>query len=216
MANIARSYDDWADTYDSQRNLTRDLDCEVTRTELAEIRCDTILEIGCGTGKNTGFLSSIGERICALDFSRKMLSKARKRPGLGNVTFALADLRNRWPCGEQSADLVVCNLVLEHVDDLQPIFSESCRSLVKGGRLFICELHPIRQHRGARANFQSKEGKREIDAYVHDISDYLDTATERGFELERLGEWRHEEDKGEPPRLVSFLFTAPGRRIMTT
>lgn len=203
---IKKAYDAWADTYDSDRNLTRDLDHEATRTTLADIRCQTILELGCGTGKNTAFLTGIGEKVYAADFSEGMLAKAKHRPGLEHVIFYLADIRQRWPCDDHSVDLVVCNLVLEHIADLRFIFSEASRTLVPGGRLFICELHPFRQYQGVRAKFASGQTEREIEAFVHNISDYLDAAAKNGLELTQLKEWWHLEDKDKPPRLVSFLF----------
>jgi protein-L-isoaspartate O-methyltransferase len=35
-----------------------------------------VLEIGCGTGKNTSVLAQIGEKVLALDFSENMIEKA--------------------------------------------------------------------------------------------------------------------------------------------
>ena len=204
--SIDRAYDDWAATYDSQRNLTRDLDHEVTQATLADHHSQAILEVGCGTGKNTPLLSRIGEKVYAIDFSPGMLAKAKARPGLENVTFALADLCNRWPAGDRAMDLIVCNLVLEHLENLRCFFSEASRCLANSGRLFICELHPFRQYQGTRAKMQTPEGEREITAFVHNISDFLEAAAQNGFELEQLKEWWHKEDNGKPPRLVSFLF----------
>ena len=85
--SIDRAYDDWAATYDSQRNLTRDLDHEVTKATLADRHSQAILEVGCGTGKNTPFLSGIGEQVYAIDFSPRMIAKAKTRPGLRRDNF---------------------------------------------------------------------------------------------------------------------------------
>ena len=64
--SIKTAYNNWAATYDLDRNLTRDLDRMVTRKILAHRRCRSILEIGCGTGKNTILLAEIGERVLSL------------------------------------------------------------------------------------------------------------------------------------------------------
>src|SRR5262245_277017 len=138
---IQAAYNNWAATYDRDRNLTRDLDQVVTRKILAHRRCRSILEIGCGTGKNTILLAEIGERVLALDFSPAMINRAKERLPLDHVTFAVADLTCSWPCDDQSVDLIVCNLVLEHISDLSFIFSEAFRTLVSSGRFFISELH---------------------------------------------------------------------------
>src|SRR5688572_20232515 len=116
--NVRDAYNQWALTYDSDRNLTRDLDQIVTRETIGHGRYTSILELGCGTGKNTVLLAQLGERVQSLDFSEAMLSQARaKQPG-ANVTFSVADLMQPWPCADRSVDLVVCNLVLEHIADL--------------------------------------------------------------------------------------------------
>jgi len=142
--NIQRAYDDWSETYDSDENLTRDLDQKVTRETLANLHFDSILEIGCGTGKNTIFLIQIGSQIHALDFSEGMIEKAREKVKAKNVKFSVADLTQTWPCEDQSYDLIVCNLVLEHIEELSFIFSEAFRVLEAKGRFLINELHPFR------------------------------------------------------------------------
>jgi malonyl-CoA O-methyltransferase len=69
MTRVRDAYNSWAATYDIDRNLTRDLDAQITREVLAGSRYSLILEIGCGTGKNTQLLAEIGENVTALDFS---------------------------------------------------------------------------------------------------------------------------------------------------
>ena len=107
---------------------------------------------------------------------------------------------------DQSIDLVVCNLVLEHIADLDFIFSEVARVLTPAGRFFVSELHPFLQYQGKQANFQRADEVSEIPAFVHHISDFLNAANLNGLRLSQLSEWWHERDQGQPPRLVSFMF----------
>jgi len=204
--NVQQAYNDWASTYDTDRNLTRDLDAEVMRNILAGEHCHTIMEIGCGTGKNTVFLAQIGQHVRALDFSAGMVARAREKLQLDNVTFTVADITQRWPAEDGSVNLVSCNLVLEHVADLYFIFAEAARVLTKGGKLFVCELHPFRQYQGTKANFSRNQKTTEIPAFVHHLSDYTTAAASNQLALDSLREWWHAEDKDKPPRLVSFLF----------
>jgi ubiquinone/menaquinone biosynthesis C-methylase UbiE len=206
MMKIQDAYTDWSNTYDLDRNLTRDLDQVVTKETLANLRFHTIFEIGCGTGKNTSLLAQISERVWALDLSVGMLQQAKTKIGANHVLFTVADLTKPWPCKAESAELIVCNLVLEHIQDLSVIFAEAYRALVAGGHFFICELHPFRQYQGTQANFQREQQTIEIQAFVHHLSDFTDAAARFGLSLKSFKEWWHETGQNKPPRLVSFMF----------
>lgn len=203
---IQDAYTTWSATYDEDRNRTRDLDEQVTRAAMSGHHFGSIVETGCGTGKNTALLAQIGERVTALDFSAGMLARAREKVQAAHVTFAEADLTQIWPVEDCSADLVVCNLVLEHIENLQFIFAEAARVLLPGGRFFVCELHPFRQYQGTQATFARADGAVLIDAYVHHVSDFLAAAAASELALVSFKEWWHVEDEGKPPRLASFLF----------
>jgi ubiquinone/menaquinone biosynthesis C-methylase UbiE len=204
--NIRDAYTQWSETYDHDRNLTRDLDADVTRQTLEKRRYRSIVELGCGTGKNTTFLAQVGARVLALDFSEGMMAQAEKKVRESHVSFVVADLTQPWPCADSFADLIVCNLVLEHLQNLPFIFAEASRTLVAGGQFFVCELHPFKQYLGVKANFQRDSETTLIPAFVHHLSDFTQAADNHGFALQHLREWWHEEDQGKPPRLVSFLF----------
>lgn len=134
--DIRAAYDCWSHTYDTGRNLTRDFDQAVTRKILASLKSHAVVEIGCGTGKNTLWLSQIAERVHAIDASVAMLEKAKAKVNSTNVTFTIGDIRKPWIGTDTSADLITCNLVLEHIQDLSFIFSEASRNISQRGILF--------------------------------------------------------------------------------
>lgn len=204
--NIQEAYDNWSYTYDTDRNLTRDLDQVIAKRILMGLDSHSIVEIGCGTGKNTLWLSQIAERVHAFDSSKAMLEKAKAKVNSTNVTFTVGDITKPWVCNNTSADLITCNLVLEHIQDLSFIFSEASRVLVKGGYFFISELHPFKQYQGTKANFQHNQETIEITAFTHHISEFMKVAKAYSFSLENFQEWWHESDRDKPPRLATFLF----------
>jgi len=208
-ATVRAAYDRWAAGYDTDRNRTRDLDAHATRATLAARHPAHILELGCGTGKNTAFLATLGAPVQALDFSAAMLDRARAR-ALSGVTFTIADLTAPWPRADASADLIVGNLVLEHIADLGHLFAEAVRCLTPGGTLFISELHPTRQYLGTGANFAHAGEQVAIPAFVHHLSDFTRAAAHAGLALTALDEWWHDDDAGKPPRLVSLLWEKSG------
>ena len=203
---VKEAYKHWAATYDTDRNLTRDLDAQVAERRLGSLRVRTILEVGCGTGKNTPLFASIGEQVTALDFSEAMIEQAKNKTWLDNVAFQVADITERWPVEERSVNLVTFNLVLEHVEDLDFVFGEASRVLANDGIVFVSELHPFRQYRGVVARFERDNQRIEIPAFVHHISDFLKAAGKYDLGLVELEENWHAEDAEKPPRLITFIF----------
>ena len=209
--DIQNAYNEWSDIYDTNINLTRDLDSRVTRSLLANRRFDSILELGCGTGKNTVFFAEIGEHVHALDFSEGMIQKAKEKVETGNVRFEVADLTKHWNCMEDAYDLISCNLVLEHIKDLLHIFAQAARVLKPGGIFLANELHPFRQYKGTKARFERGTETVKVEAFVHHISDFIHVAEANRLALVKLNEYWHEEDTAKPPRLVSFIFSKPSQ-----
>jgi len=204
--SIQSAYNEWSGTYDSDENLTRDLDQRVTVESLGSLHFDSVLEIGCGTGKNTAFLAGIGSVVRAVDFSQGMIEKAKEKVQAENVHFAMMDITQPWKFEPQSFDLLVCNLVLEHIQDLSFVFGEAARVLQPNGYFFINELHPFRQYDGKKARFYRNDEKIEVDAFIHHVSDFFHAAANHGLTLTKLNEYWHDSDQGQLPRVLSMLF----------
>ncbi|NEU09274.1 class I SAM-dependent methyltransferase [Flavihumibacter sp. R14] len=202
--NTGEAYDKWAKTYDQVENKTRDLEKRAVRTILKDIDVPHILEIGCGTGKNTAWLAGHCQELTALDFSEGMLRRARQKISDAKVNFRQADITKPWAV--KPADLICCSLVLEHIEDLDFIFRQAEVSLSAGGQFYICELHPFRQLRGSRARFEHEGDTHHLEYFVHHISDYLSVAIANGFTCSGLQEWFDEDNRNEIPRLVSYQF----------
>jgi malonyl-CoA O-methyltransferase len=210
--DVSGAYDRWAASYDTDANITRDLDREVVRRTLAAVALGDVLELGCGTGKNTLWLAERARSVFALDFSGGMLARARDRVTGGHVRFVRHDVREPWPVAVASADTIIGNLVLEHVEALAPVFAEAARVLRPGGHLLFCELHPERQRRGGQAHFtDSATGEViAVTAHRHTVSDYVNSGIAAGLTLRELGEWLEPEAPSDaPPRLLSVLFVRP-------
>lgn len=213
---VASAYDRWAPTYDSDTNHTRDLDAAVLRTHGPEVRGQTVLELGGGTGKNTVWLAERASSVLSLDLSAPMQAVARERVaalGLpeGRVTFALHDLRQPWPVDSAVVHVVVSNLVLEHVQGLDAIFAEAARVLAPGGTLWVSELHPERQRRGAQAHFEAEDTGElvYVPAYRHTVSAYVNAAIGAGLRVRRVAEWLED---GADPLAAPRLFTMRAKR----
>ena len=198
------AYNNWAKTYDTDSNKTRDLEARAIRTVLDDIRLDHIIEIGCGTGKNTHWLAGKCRRLTAVDFSNEMLELAKEKVTEPNVHFQQADITVPWNIDK--ADLITCSLVMEHIENLSVVFEQAATHLQKDGLFYICELHPYKQLQGSRARFEQDGNLLHLDYFIHHISDFFEIARQNKLTCENLQEWFDTEDRSQAPRLVSYLF----------
>ncbi len=206
------AYNNWAETYDNVNNLTRDLEAKVIRTLLEPIKAERILEIGCGTGKNTQLLAGRCQQLIAVDFSEEMMQVAKEKIKDDKVQFLQADITKPWNFGK--ADLITSSLVLEHIEDLSFIFQQAAHTLNDGGLFYICELHPYKQLQGSRAKFEKDGNILHLEYFVHHVSEYFNAAMQNGFVCDHLHEWFDTDDRSQTPRLVSFIFRKKGGREM--
>ena len=79
------------------------------------------LDAACGTGRFAEFLARRGHRVIGVDSSPDMLARARQR--VPEAGFRLAEL-DRLPLPDDSADVIVCALALDHVPRLDQVLAE--------------------------------------------------------------------------------------------
>ena len=204
--SIENAYNIWARQYDTNVYRTRDLDKRCTIETLNNLVFKNVLELGSGTGKNTEWLLNKAERIIGLDFSQEMLNKAKEKISDKRVTFKKVDLTKDWKTENNFADLITSSLTLEHIKNLDHIFFQANQKLKKNGLFFISELHPFKQYLGSKAQYETENGTKELEVYVHHISEYIDDAKNNGFQLIELKEWFDKNSKNGIPRLISLLF----------
>lgn len=135
-----------------------------------------------------------------------MLNVAKEKKLNHKVTFLKADLTEVWDVQNESVDLVTSSLTLEHIADLDHIFSQANMRLSDDGLFFISELHPFKQYNGSAAKYEHKKEVIELEVYIHHITDYTNHATNNGFQLLEIREWFDDQDKTQIPRLISFVF----------
>jgi len=114
--NVERAYDRWAESYDSMVNKTRDLDLVATAKNLEGMSFHSILEIGCGTGKNTQWLCRKCSRLVAVDFSEAMMASAMRKVASENVEWNIFDISSPWSIQGADFDLITIGCGSSHQD----------------------------------------------------------------------------------------------------
>jgi ubiquinone/menaquinone biosynthesis C-methylase UbiE len=203
--SVQQAYNSWAEQYDTNLNKTRDLEAKTLRAALANIAFANCLEIGCGTGKNTGWFIEKANQITAVDLSEEMLAKAKEKINSDKVQFVLADITKDWTFTNGLYDLVSFSLVLEHIEDLDEIFKKVSAALQPGGHVYIGELHPFKQYTGSKARFDTEEGVQVVQCFNHHVSDFIQPAKKYGLQLADINEYFDDDNRNEIPRILMIL-----------
>ena len=209
--DVQAAYNRWSDTYDAQPNPLRDLDLRVLQRLLTDLADKVVVEAGCGTGKNSRWLAQSCQRLIGLDFSGRMLALARQKVQRPNVQFIHHDIRQPWPVEAETVDLVLINLVLEHIEQLEPIFRHAGAIMRPAAQLIVTDLHPDRVTAGKGAEITALAET--IVNFVHPATEYVAAAKEAGLQLVAQEGWTadlrkvHEADGSDlQPLLLALRF----------
>ncbi len=196
---VQAAYNKWASTYDAVPNKTRDLEARALQQVLAPLSFASVLEIGCGTGKNTDWLATRATKVTAVDFSAAMLEAAKAKVVNHNIAFQQADITTEWDFVTSPADLITCSLILEHVPNLDLVFQQASRALRSGGFFYVGELHPFKQYLGSQARFETETGRVKIEAFIHHASEYMAAARSNGLACVEFRELFDDEGQATTP-----------------
>lgn len=204
--NVEEAYKYWSEQYDSNLNKTRDLEAISLRETLDNIRVESCLEIGCGTGKNTEWLITKCDEVLAIDLSEEMLTVAKNKILSENVQFLKANINMDWNFTNKRFDLIICSLVLEHIENIERIIKLISQHLKPGGILYIGELHPYKQYSGSKARFQNAEGEQVVTCFTHHISEFIKYGKKYGLRIDDIKEYFDENNEDAIPRILTLKF----------
>ncbi len=115
-------------------------------TAFAQIKPgDTVIDLGSGAG-NDCFVArhETGPtgKVIGIDFTPSMIAKARANAdklGFNNVEFREGDI-DAMPVGDETADVLVSNCVLNLVPNKQKVIAEMHRVLKSGGHFSVSDI----------------------------------------------------------------------------
>lgn len=148
----------------------------------------TVLDVGCGTGDNALYLSSLGHDVCAIDTAQAAIDQARRKSLQRGtrVNFRLVDAL-ALPCLGLTFDTIIDS-------GLFPVFSEEERVeftnnleavLMPGGRYFMLCISERESREGPRRVTQAEIRDTFRNGWtIHDIQETrFETLTHEGGAL---------------------------------
>lgn len=186
-ADVAKSYDDWADTYnetlaDWDYRAPGDAARLLQRTTASDA---AILDAGCGTGLTGAALRAAGftGAIDGLDLSPASLEEAEKRGAYRNLQQAnFQELP--LSLSADAYDALICVGVLTYVPDSDAILAEFARLVRPGGTILITQRNDLFAERGFADTLQSMVDAGLIsDLMVTEPQPYLPANPDFGDEI---------------------------------
>lgn len=174
---VAEFYDVVGHTYDQSLYF---LACEAPyqaeiRRLSARGRFRRLVDLGCGTGKQTVMLAPLADEVVAVDISDASLQQAQARCArarIGNVKFLRESIVS-LPIESDSVDGIFSyGDVISHVHDAYRQVFRECFRILRPGGFLACEV----------------DGKWELDMLLHDPEERAGARAARG--VGHLRVWR--------------------------
>src|SRR2546429_4685532 len=126
--NIAVTYDRGRDHGPEFLDLWMD----VVSSHVKDQRIETILDLGCGTGRFSEALRTrFDEEVVGIDPSQKMLEQARSKPSDARIRYE-PGRGESIPLPDNSVDLIFMSMIFHHFDD-PALAARECRRVLRDG-----------------------------------------------------------------------------------
>lgn len=189
LLSLNEGYNRWAEFYDADDNPLHLLEETIVDEALGDVYGKAVLDLGCGTGRQSLRLAAKGARVTAVDQSEGMLEKAKAKNAKGAVRFLHVNLDEVFPFPDAGYDLVTSFLALEHIANLSSFFSHCRRVCRASGFLYFTAMHPAMLLRGVQARYTEPSNRKVYPkGYPYLISDYVNAAIGAGLRLARITE----------------------------
>lgn len=181
-------YNLWAATYQNESNPIKNLSDKLVEKLLPDLQNKSFLDAGCGTGK---FCSIAQQRnateILGIDLSPAMIEVARQLHS--KIEFHCSDLSS-VSIKKNQYDIVICALVLGHLESLSPCLDNLIKALRPDGTLIITDFHPILTLLKAKRTFKDSCSNKsfEISHHLHLFQEYFNYFKKYQLTVEELQE----------------------------
>ena len=168
---------------------TAQFNMALARYEFAKLyaKDKVVLDLGCGDGYGTSYLSSVAKRVIGIDISRDAIQEAREKYRRHNLAYEVMDCYSlTFP--DEHFDLVCSFEVIEHVDSCDRYLSEIRRVLKRNAVVVIstpnrnASAYSYSEHH--LQHFNNIELQRLLDQYFKTITLFKQQYDSRAVKLE--------------------------------
>lgn len=106
---------------------------------------EQLLDVACGNGQFSRRLAELGAQVVATDFSAALIERAKARTTSSRITYKVVDATDEaqlLALGIDQFDAAVCNMALQDIADIAPLFRAVRRLVKPGGRFVFTLTHP--------------------------------------------------------------------------
>lgn len=106
---------------------------------------ESIVDVACGNGQFSRRLAELGAQVTATDFSAALIERAKARTNSDKVNYKVVDATDEaqlLALGIGQFDSAVCNMALQDIADIAPLFRAVRRLVKQGGRFVFTLTHP--------------------------------------------------------------------------
>ncbi|MBF0409070.1 MAG: class I SAM-dependent methyltransferase [Candidatus Riflebacteria bacterium] len=195
VISTREGYDIWSEIYDSEDNPLIASEKDKMPALIGDVKGKRILDVGCGTGRHSILLASMGAQVTGIDFSEKMLQKAREKINSERVEFRHTDFSRGIPFPDETFDMVVSCLVFDHIHDVGTLMKNMARVCTPSGKIVISVMHPAMSLKGIQARFVHPTSGKQIrpESAENTISDYVMSAVDANLTIEFIKEYKVDE-----------------------
>ncbi|SON49160.1 class I SAM-dependent DNA methyltransferase [Vibrio tapetis] len=200
---MSKLYTSFAKQYDHavQDNIyNAHLERPSLQAMLGGIKGKEVLDLGCGSGVYAQYLLEKGaEKVTCIDYSQEMVDIVKSK--FGSQVHAYVEDLSQGVTAElsESADLVICPLVVHYFEDLQPCFDDIARVLKPGGSFCFSTHHPFADFEcSASGNYFERELVEEtwdtvgepveVRFYRRSLTEIMQAITRAGLVVTQLSE----------------------------
>lgn len=95
-----------------------------------------LLDIGCGEGYGSYFLSSVAKKVVGIDYDQEIINYAKNKYHKDNLIFYALDVKELGSLNNRF-DIICAFQIIEHIQNTK-LFLEYIKSLLHDDGIFIC------------------------------------------------------------------------------